>query len=77
MNMYSLGAPYEQELKSGETVYICQCGQTKTPPLCDGTHAQHPGFEPYSYTATADETVYICGCGKTGNKPWCDGSHNS
>lgn len=77
MSMYNLGSPYKQGLKTGETVAICQCGHSNTPPFCDGSHSQHPGIEPLIYAAAADETRYICGCGKTGNKPWCDGKHNS
>jgi CDGSH-type Zn-finger protein len=73
--MYTRQEPYAESLKKDETAYICQCGHTKTPPYCDGSHQQYPGTEPLAYTAKADETVYICGCGKTANKPWCDGSH--
>ncbi|HEC18899.1 MAG TPA: CDGSH iron-sulfur domain-containing protein [Gammaproteobacteria bacterium] len=77
MSMYSRGEPYEVSLQRGDSVYICQCGFTKTPPMCDGSHNDHPGTEPLAYMAAQDETVYICGCGKTANKPWCDGSHNA
>lgn len=73
--MYTQQKPYAITLKNDATIYICQCGHTKTPPYCDGSHQQHPGTAPLAYTAKADETVYICGCGKTANKPWCDGSH--
>lgn len=75
--MYTHKEPYIEALKAGESVYICQCGHTKTAPYCDGSHQQHPGTEPLVYTAETDESVYICGCGKTANKPWCDGSHNT
>lgn len=75
MSMSTYGKPYERTLKSGETVYICQCDKSSTPPFCDGSHQQHSGTEPLAHTAEKDETVYVCGCGKTGNKPWCDGSH--
>ncbi len=77
MSMHSCGKPYSKNITSGETVYICQCGATKTPPFCDGSHNEHPGKEPLVYTAQLDETLYICSCGKTGNSPWCDGSHQS
>lgn len=73
--LYENGQPYEHNLKSGESVYICQCGQTGTPPFCDGSHQQIPGKAPYAHTAEKDETLYICGCGKSGNLPFCDGSH--
>lgn len=74
--MFKNGAPYLVTAKKGESIYICQCGHTKTPPYCDGSHSQHPGTGPEIHTADADGPVYICGCGKTGNKPWCDGSHS-
>ena len=73
--MYSCGKPYIAAMKKGESIYICQCGHTKTPPYCDGSHTQHPGSAPLAHQATADGPVYICGCGKSANKPWCDGSH--
>ena len=74
--MYSNGKPYVGAVKKGESIYICQCGHTKKPPYCDGSHSQYPGKEPLAHTAAADESVYICGCGKSANKPWCDGSHS-
>ena len=77
MSLYTRNKPYEQPLKAGETVYICQCGSTQTPPFCNGSHKQHPGKEPLAYTAKASETVYICGCGKSNNLPWCDSSHTA
>jgi len=77
MSMYSKNAPYELPVKRGETVYICQCGHTNTPPLCDGSHNNYPGKSPLAHTADADGAVYVCGCGKTTNAPWCDGSHNA
>jgi CDGSH-type Zn-finger protein len=76
MSMYQKGAPYEQEIKAGETVYICRCGLTESAPFCDGSHTGKPGVSPLEYAAQRDETLYICGCGKTGNVPMCDGSHN-
>lgn len=74
--MHSCASPHVATLKKGESIYICRCGHTKTPPYCDGSHSNYPGIEPLAYIATADESVYICGCGKSANKPWCDGSHS-
>ena len=74
--MYDQGTPYVATLKAGESIYICQCGHTKTPPYCDGSHTQHPGITPFAHTAETDGSVYICGCGKSATKPWCDGSHS-
>ena len=76
MSMYEKGQPYAQPVSAGDTVYICQCGATQTPPFCDGSHQQIPGKEPLAYTAKSNETLYICGCGKSSNIPWCDGSHS-
>jgi len=72
--MYSKGEPRIVNLTKGDTVYICQCGQTKTPPYCDGSH-QGTDKEPLEYTAEADDQLYLCGCGKSANIPFCDGSH--
>jgi len=75
MTLYQKGEPYAIDVKSSNTVYICQCGKTNRPPFCDGSH-QGSEKEPLAHTATSDETLYICGCGKSGNIPFCDGSHN-
>ena len=74
MAMYDLGHPHAVEVKSSDTVYICQCGKTSNPPYCDGSH-KDTTKEPLAHTASEDETLYVCGCGKTGNAPFCDGSH--
>ena len=76
MSMYERGEPYSYSIKEGDTVYICQCGHTGTPPFCDGTHQQYPDKEPYVYVTDKDENLFICGCGKSSNRPFCDGSHS-
>lgn len=75
MSIYTKGSPHIQEMKAGETVYICRCGKTGNAPFCDGSH-EGSGKTPYAHTADADGAVYFCGCGKSGNIPFCDGSHN-
>ncbi len=75
MSMYDSGAPIVEELKAGDTVYICRCGKTGNAPWCDGSHAG-TDITPLAHTPEKDGEVYICGCGKSGNIPWCDGSHN-
>jgi len=75
MSMYKQGKPYQVDVKAGNTVYICQCGQSKNPPYCDGSHADHPPAEPLAHKAEQDSVLYVCGCGKSSNKPFCDGSH--
>ncbi len=75
MGLYGKGEPWAIDVKSGEAVYICQCGKTSNPPFCDGSH-QGTDFTPLAFTPDKDDTIYVCGCGKSANKPWCDGSHN-
>lgn len=74
--MFTKKVPYIVNLKEGEETYICQCGETKKTPYCDGSHKQTDGIRPLIYIAKEDETLFICGCGNTGNAPWCDGTHN-
>ncbi|MDH5423448.1 MAG: CDGSH iron-sulfur domain-containing protein [Gammaproteobacteria bacterium] len=64
------------EVKAGKTVYICQCGRTKNPPYCDGSH-QGTENTALEYTAVENKQLYICGCEKSGDIPFCDGSHSN
>jgi CDGSH-type Zn-finger protein len=73
--VYQKGSPHIVELEAGKTVYICRCGQTGTPPFCDGTHKTLTGVTPQEHTVASDGKVYVCGCGRSGNLPFCDGSH--
>ena len=75
MSMYERRQPYAVPVRCGEKVWICRCGQTGTPPLCDGTHKGLEGVRPHCHAAEKDGSVYVCGCGRSGNLPFCDGSH--
>ena len=75
--MYQKKSPHVVSVKANETVYICRCGQTKSAPLCDGSHKNTDVDGPEAYTATADESKYVCGCGQSKTMPWCDGAHNN
>jgi CDGSH iron-sulfur domain-containing protein 3 len=68
-------APYAVQVKAGESYYWCACGQSKTQPMCDGSHKE-TGFLPVKYDAIESATVYFCGCKHSTNKPLCDGSHS-
>lgn len=76
MTMYHKGAPHCIDVEAGKKVYICQCGHSKNPPFCDGSHSGHPGTGPLAHECEEASTLYVCGCGKSGNMPWCDGSHS-
>ena len=67
--------PLIVELDAG-TYHWCQCGATKTPPFCDGSH-EGSGIEPLAFDLAAKEQVAICNCGLTTTPPYCDGSHLS
>jgi CDGSH-type Zn-finger protein len=73
--MYTKNSPHIADAKAGQTLYICRCGKTKTPPFCDGSHGES-GVTPLAHTPDKDGPIYVCGCGKTGNNPFCDGAHS-
>ncbi len=79
MSMYEPKQPYEVVIPAGETVYVCRCGRTSTPPLCDGTHNQLQGVEPAVFSADPGrpKSVWVCGCGASDKLPLCDGTHNT
>lgn len=76
MAMFSKNTPYEVPVRAGESVWLCQCGMTRTAPYCDGSHAmQEADIEPLHFAADKSGTVWICGCGRSQDAPFCDGSH--
>jgi CDGSH-type Zn-finger protein len=66
--------PYPVTVESGKSYYWCSCGQSKSQPLCDGSH-KGSDFTPVKFEATESKTVYFCGCKASAKQPLCDGSH--
>jgi CDGSH-type Zn-finger protein len=58
------------------THYWCNCGRSKTQPLCDGSH-EGSGIEPVEFTLAENKTCSLCACKQTKTPPYCDGSHRS
>jgi glutamate synthase domain-containing protein 2 len=68
--------PIATEVKKGEEYSWCACGESKSQPFCDGSHAS-TSFEPLAFTAEKDEEAHLCTCKQTKNPPFCDGTHEN
>ena len=66
--------PYAVEVEAGKSYSWCACGESKSQPLCDGSH-KGTDFTPVRYKAEESKKVFFCGCKKTASQPICDGSH--
>jgi CDGSH-type Zn-finger protein len=72
----SLKKPYATGIEKGREYFLCQCGQTDTPPFCDGAHTDTK-YSPLSYLATETGMVDLCGCRESATFPLCDGTHKN
>jgi glutamate synthase domain-containing protein 2/CDGSH-type Zn-finger protein len=68
--------PAKVDLEAGKDYYWCQCGMSKSQPLCDGSHAG-TDITPLKFTAETTGSAALCQCKATGSGPFCDGSHAS
>ncbi len=66
--------PMPFKVERGKDYFWCACGQSKTQPLCDGSH-KGGLFTPVKYSPDVNKEVYFCACKATGTAPLCDGSH--
>ncbi len=66
--------PAAVSLTKGDEYFFCVCGQSKTQPFCDGSHAGTE-FAPKAFTAEQNGEAYLCQCKHSANLPFCDGTH--
>lgn len=66
--------PCKIAVEAGKTYYWCACGNTKTEPMCDGSH-KGGTVTPLAWTAESTGDAFFCGCKHSLTKPLCDGSH--
>ncbi len=67
--------PWVGELEAGRYAF-CSCGETETPPRCDGSHSRkETGKSPTVAECAETKNYAICMCGTTQKAPFCDGGH--
>ncbi len=66
--------PFAIDVRQGDKLAFCMCGQSKNGPYCDGAH-KDTEFTPQVVSFDEDKTVYVCGCAQSAKRPYCDGSH--
>jgi CDGSH-type Zn-finger protein len=69
-------APIKVAVEAGKTYHWCSCGESRSQPMCDGSHKGGP-FLPLAYTADETGDKWFCACKMSGSKPLCDGTHKN
>ncbi|KAI4490829.1 hypothetical protein M0804_003773 [Polistes exclamans] len=70
--------PFKLHCKAGKIYHWCSCGQSKSQPLCDGTHRNiflKIKLRPIRFVVPETKEYWLCNCKQTLNRPFCDGTH--
>ncbi|XP_012218289.1 CDGSH iron-sulfur domain-containing protein 3, mitochondrial [Linepithema humile] len=70
--------PFKMRLVADKNYSWCMCGQSKSQPLCDGTHKNiflKIKLRPIRFTVPETKEYWLCNCKQTSNRPFCDGTH--
>ncbi len=68
--------PVKVDLARGQEYHFCTCGQSKSQPFCDGSHAG-TSFTPRVIVSEEGGEAYLCACKHSSNLPYCDGTHKN
>uniref|UniRef100_A0A0P4X1Q1 Iron-binding zinc finger CDGSH type domain-containing protein n=1 Tax=Scylla olivacea TaxID=85551 RepID=A0A0P4X1Q1_SCYOL len=72
--------PFKMTVRQGKKYMWCACGQSKTQPMCDGTHLIQQlkiPQKPLVFYAPETKEIWLCNCKQTKNPPFCDGTHRT